>query len=109
MADLFWLLQGEGDGGADQLKGAVLVGGGFGEHGHGGLGRWEADLVAGEGGQVGEQAAEAAVGVAGLVMLGRCLGLGVDERWARGDGAGRLERVLVGEVSAGPRRGAGAR
>ena len=31
---LFWLLQGQRDGGADQLEGVALVGGRFGEDGH---------------------------------------------------------------------------
>jgi len=66
---LFWLLQGQRDGGADQLEGGALVCGGFGEDGHGGLGSGEADLVAGECGQVGQEPAEAAVGVAELVAL----------------------------------------
>ena len=44
----------------DQVEGAALVGGGFGEDGHLGVGAVVADLVAGEGGQVVEQAAEAA-------------------------------------------------
>ena len=66
---MFWLRQGERDGGADELEGAPLLAGGFGEHGHGGGGPGEADLVAGQGGQVGGQAAEAAVGAAGLVVL----------------------------------------
>src|SRR6476659_11485812 len=46
--------------GADEVEGAALVGGGFGEHGDVGVGVVVADLVAGQGGQVIEQAAEAA-------------------------------------------------
>ena len=58
---LFWLrCGGEGDGGVDEVEGAALGGGGVGEHGHVGAGAGVADLVAGEGGQVVEQAAEAA-------------------------------------------------
>ena len=63
----FWLLQGERDGDADQVEGFALGAGGLGEHGHGGLGAGEPDLVAGQGGQVLEQAAEAAVAAAGRV------------------------------------------
>ena len=56
----------------------------------------EADLVAGEGGQVGEQAAEAAVGPAVLVVLAGGLGLG------GGGAAGGGDRVWRGR--AGSRR-----
>src|SRR5216683_1322398 len=55
---LFWLLQCERDRGADQIEGGALVCGGFGEDGHGGRGAREPDLVAGEGGQVGQEPAE---------------------------------------------------
>lgn len=48
------------DGGSDQLEGVALVGGGFGEDRHGGVGPGEAGLVAGQGGQVGQESAEAA-------------------------------------------------
>ena len=58
---LFWLRGGgERYRGVEQVEGAALVGGGVGEHGHVGAGAVVADLVAGEGGQVVEQAAEAA-------------------------------------------------
>jgi hypothetical protein len=57
---LFWPVQGEGDGGVEELKGLALGVGGFGEHGHGAVGVGEADLVAGQGDQVGEQALVAA-------------------------------------------------
>jgi hypothetical protein len=73
---LFWLRQGQRDGGSDQLEGVALVRGGFGEHEHVGGGAGEADLVAGEGGEVVEQAAEAAVGLAVLVVLAGGLGPG---------------------------------
>jgi hypothetical protein len=66
---LFWLLQGERDRDADQVEGVALNAGRLGEHRHGGLGAGEADLVAGQGGQVLEQAAEAAVGAAGRIVL----------------------------------------
>ena len=65
----FWLLQGERDGDADQVEGLALDAGRLGEHRHGGLGAGEADLVAGQGGQVPEEPAEAAVGTAGRVVL----------------------------------------
>ena len=58
---LFWLRGGgERDRGVQQVEGAALVGGGVGQHGHVGAGAVVADLVSGEGGQVVEQAAEAA-------------------------------------------------
>src|SRR5712675_1135983 len=66
---------GQRDGGLEKVEGAALVGGGFGEHRDFGVGACVADLVAGEGGQVVEQAAEAAQRIAGGVAL--CGGLGV--------------------------------
>jgi hypothetical protein len=58
---LFWLRGGgERYRGVEQVEGTALVGGGVGEHGHVGAGAVVADLVAGEGGQMVEQAAEAA-------------------------------------------------
>jgi hypothetical protein len=58
---LFWLRGGgERDRGVEEVEGAALVGGGFGEHGHLDVGVVVTDLVAGKGGQVVEQAAEAA-------------------------------------------------
>src|SRR6478736_569454 len=74
----FWLRGGQGDWGADEVEGAALVGGGFGEHGDVGVGVVVADLVAGQGGQVIEQAAEAAQwgAVGGLVTGGFGLGGG---------------------------------
>ena len=73
---VFWLLQGERDGGADELEGLPLGGGGFGEHGHGGLGAGEADLVAGHRGEVVEQALVAANLLPGVVLLAGGLGCG---------------------------------
>jgi hypothetical protein len=66
---MFWLLQGERDGDADEVEGLALFAGGLGEHGDGRAGAGEPDLVAGETPQVGEQAAEAAVGAACGVVL----------------------------------------
>jgi hypothetical protein len=66
---VFWLLQGERDRDADQVEGLPLGAGRLGEHRDGGLSAGEADLVAGQGGQVLDQAAEAVVGLAGLVVL----------------------------------------
>src|SRR5271166_6635972 len=48
----FWLRGGQGYRGANEVESAALVGGGFGEGGHLGVGAVVADLVAGEGGQV---------------------------------------------------------
>ena len=75
---LLWLRGGERDRGADEGEGAALVVGGVGEHGDLDVGVVEADLVAGEGGQVIEQAAEAAQwgAVGGLVTGGFGLGGG---------------------------------
>ena len=100
---MFWLLQGERDRGAEKVEGLPLGAGGLGEHRHGGRGAGEPDLVAGQGGQVLDQAAEAVVGAAGLVVLAGCLGLGVAGAAGRGDGAGLQGRVLVGEGQRGPR------
>ena len=63
------LLQGERDRGIDELEGLPLGAGRLGEHRDGGGGAGEADLVAGQGGQVLEQAAEAVVGLPGRVVL----------------------------------------
>src|SRR5579863_10313907 len=73
---LWWLLQAEGDRGADQVEGLALGAGGLGEHRDLRGGAGEADLVAGQGGQVLDQAAEAVVGLPGRVVLAGGLGLG---------------------------------
>src|SRR5580704_14460991 len=72
----FWLLQGQRDRGAEELEGLPLGRGRLGEHRDGDLGAGVPDLVAGQGGQVLEQAAEAAVGLPGRVVLAGGLGLG---------------------------------
>jgi hypothetical protein len=72
---VFWLLQGERDLGAKEAECFPLGAGGLGEHRHGGAGAGEPDLVAGQGGQVLQQVAEAAVGLPGRVMLAGGLGL----------------------------------
>src|SRR6478736_312282 len=84
----FWLRGGQGDWGADEVEGAALVGGGFGEHGDVGVGVVVADLVAGQGGQVIEQAAAAAercAGATGLSRLGGCSSVKVSgaQAWRR--------------------------
>ena len=66
---MFWLLQYQRDRHADQAEGFPLDAGGLGQHRHLGAGAGEPDLVAGQGGQVAEQAAEAAVGAAGRIVL----------------------------------------
>ena len=72
----FWLRQGQRDRGADELEGLPLGAGRLGEHRDGDPGSGEPDLVAGQGGQVLQQAAEAPVGLPGwIVLIGR-LGLG---------------------------------
>jgi hypothetical protein len=60
---VFWLLQGERDGGTDEVECLPLFAGRLGEH-------------VGAGGQVAEQAAEAAVGPTGWVLLDGGFGLG---------------------------------
>src|SRR6185369_8280721 len=81
---LFWLLQGEGDGGAEELECSALGVGGVGKRGYGVVGAGEVDLGAGEGAQVGEQSLVAVggqVGVGGgfsgglvLAAVDRCAG-----------------------------------
>ena len=93
----WWLLQGQGDRGADQVEGLTLSAGGLGEHGDLRGGAGEADLVAGQGGQVLDQAAEAVVGLPGRVVLAGGLGLGSGGAAGRGDRVLRDGRVLVGE------------
>src|SRR6185312_16901407 len=93
----FWLLQGQRDRRPEQPEGLALGAGRLGEHGGGDLGAGEPDLVAGQRGQVLQQAAETAVALPGLVVLVRGLGLGSCGAAGRGDGAGRCGRLLVGE------------
>ena len=94
---VFWLLQGQRDGGAEEAEGLALGGGGLGEHRDGDLGSGEPDLVAGQGGQVLQQAAEAAVGPPGRVALAGRFGLGGRGAAGRGDRVFLRGRVLVGE------------
>src|SRR5216684_1261691 len=72
----YLLPQGERDRGADEVEGLALLAGRLGEDGDFCGRAGEPDLVAGQGGEVGEQAAEAAVGAAGLVVLAGCLRVG---------------------------------
>ena len=65
MVVVFCLLQAERDGGVDEVEGALLGGCGGGDLVEGGLA--EGDGVAGEGGHVREQAAEAVQWGAGVV------------------------------------------
>ena len=65
-----YLFQGQRDRGAEELEGLPLGAGRLGEHRDGDLGSGVPDLVAGQGGQVLEQAAEAVVGLPGRVVLG---------------------------------------
>ena len=67
---LFWLRQGERDRDADKAEGFPLGAGGFGEHRHVGGGAGEPDLVAGQRGQVLQQAADLRAGVTGLSWRG---------------------------------------
>jgi len=97
-----WLLQGERDRGIDELECLSLGAGRLGEHRDGGGGAGEADLVAGQGGQVLEQAAEAVVGLPGRVVLAG--GLGLRGRRSAGgcDGVVPPGRVLIGEGQGRP-------
>lgn len=65
----FWLRQGQRDRSADELEGLPLSAGRLGEHRDGDLGSGVPDLVAGQGGQVLQQAAEAAVRAPRRIML----------------------------------------
>ena len=74
--ELSWLLlQDERDRGADEAERLALFAGWLGEHGDSGGRAGEQDLVAGQGGQVLQQAAEAAVGLSGGVVLAGGFGL----------------------------------
>ncbi len=99
---LFWLRGGEWDGGVDEVEGAALIWRGFGEHGDVGAGAGVADLVAGQGGEVVEQAREAAQRIAKFVVLGGGLGVGVGGALGGGDGVVPLGWVFVGECHWGP-------
>src|SRR5690349_7672782 len=66
---LFWLLPGGRDGGADEVECFALGAGQLGQHRHGGRRAGEADLVSGQGGEVVEEAAEAAVGPGVFIVL----------------------------------------
>ena len=105
---VFWLLQGERDGGADELQGLPLGAGRLGEHRDGDLGAGEPDLVAGQGGQVLQQAAEAAVGLPGRVVLAGGFGLGGRGAAGRRDGVIRDGRVLAGAGAVGGQDGVAA-
>ena len=103
-----WQRQRERDRGTDQVEGLPLGAGGLGEHLDLGAGAAEADLVAGQRGQVAEQAAEAALGAAVLVVLTGCLGRGSLGAAGGRDRAGLLAWFLVGvsqgTTEAGSRR-----
>ena len=92
---MFRLLQGEWDRGADEIEGLPLGAGRLGEHWDGGGGSGEADLVAGQGGQVVQQAAEAAIGAARRIVLAGGLGLCPGGALGGGDGVVRGGRVFV--------------
>ena len=94
---VLWLLQAERDRDADEFEGLALCAGRLGEHRDGDRSAREADLVAGQGGQVVQQAAEGVVGLAGRVVLAGGFGLGVRGASGRGDRVRWDGRVLVGE------------
>ena len=70
-----WLPHGERDRDADEVERFPLGAGQLGQHRYGGAGAGERDLLAGQGGQVLEQPAEAVVGLPGRVVLAGGLGL----------------------------------
>src|SRR5208283_1502731 len=94
---VFWLLEGQGDGRVEELECLALGVCGLGEDGHGGVGAGEADLVAGQGGQVCEQSL---VAVGGQVGVGGgfagCFGVGVGGSAGGCDGVVALRWVFVG-------------
>jgi hypothetical protein len=92
---VFWLRQGERDRDAEKLEGLPLGAGRLGEH-RDDIGAGVLDLVAGQGGQVLQQGAEAAVGLPGRVVLVGGLGLGGRGAAGRGDRVVLLGRVVVG-------------
>ena len=77
----FWLLQGQGDGGVEEFEDVSLGGGGLGEHGNGGLGSAEPDVVAGQGGEVVEEPAEGPDAVVGLVFAAGGLAVVPPKSW----------------------------
>src|SRR5690348_14398284 len=93
----FWLREGDRDGGGEQFEGAALGGGGFGELVE--FGAVDVDAVAGEGGQVGEQAAEGADWLVVFVAVAGCLAGGGGRTPGGGDGVvpGRWLGVGVGQ------------
>ncbi len=92
----FWLLQGQRDCGAEEGERLALDTGRLGEHRDGDLGAGVPDLVAGQRGQVLDQAAEAVVRAPGRVVLAGRLGLGGRGAAGRGDRVVLGRRVLVG-------------
>src|SRR5712691_6279203 len=98
-AGCYWLLEGEGDGRAEQLEGAALDGRGIGEFLDALSG--EADGLAVERGQVLEQVAVAVGGQAAGGVLGGVLGFGPGGAPGGGDRVCGGGDVLVGEGELG--------
>src|SRR5665811_1946185 len=101
----FWLLQGQWDRGVDEVEGAALGGGGFGQGRHEGcaLVVAVAQVDSGQGGEVVQQGGEAAGGLAVGGGLGRSLGVGALGTLGGGDGVGRVGTLLIGERQWRPR------
>ena len=97
-----YLLQVRGIGTPMRSKACRWVLVGSGEHRDGGGGSGEADLVTGQGGQVAERAAEAAVGLPSRAALAGGLSVGGRGAAGRGDRVVRGGRVLAGEGQWGP-------
>ena len=74
---VFWLLQGQGDHGAQEFEGSALGGSGFGEGGHGGAGVVVAvaEVDPGQASQVVQQGGETGGGQVVGGGLGRRLGI----------------------------------
>ncbi len=94
----FWLRgDGEGDRSVNEVEGAALGGGGLGEFVDFDVGLVVADPVAGEGGQVIEQVAEASYRVASRVVFGGGFGVCSWGALRGGDGVVPMRRCFVGE------------
>ena len=96
--------------GVEELEGLALGVGGLGEDGHGGVGAGEADRVAGEGAQMGEQSLVAVGGQAGVGGgFAGCFGGGVGGSAGGCDGVVAVGGVFVGAGTNGLTLDVGAR
>src|ERR1035437_4835997 len=101
---VFWLLQGQWDRCAEEFECAAPGGGGNGEQVEAGLVvADDAEVVAGQGGEVAQQGGETGGGQVVGGRLGRRLGIGCVGALGGGDRVGGLGPVLVGERQRRPR------